>query len=97
MFFLTTCAIGISKLRDNCITVMGGVPIIIHVQQWLLNLPLCLGCSDVIPRACDRECDREYEKRLVVVSVGQVTIAAHVYTDIKINSAAPEGSCKLRV
>ena len=31
--------------------------------------PLCLGCSDAIPRTCDRE----YEKRLVV-SVGQATI-----------------------
>ena len=45
--------------------------IIIHVQQWLLNL-FCLGSSDAIPRTCDRE----YEKCLIVsviYGVGQAT------------------------
>ena len=36
-----TCAIGISKLRGNCITVVGVMRIIIQVQQWLLN-PRCV-------------------------------------------------------
>ena len=40
----STCAIGISRLRDNCITVVGGMRIIVHVQQWLLNLR-CLGVA----------------------------------------------------
>ena len=30
-----TCAIRISKLRNNYINVVGGMRIIIHVQQWL--------------------------------------------------------------
>ena len=34
----TTCAIEISKLSDNCITVVGSRHIVIHVQQWILNL-----------------------------------------------------------
>ena len=57
-----TCAI---KLHGNCITVEGGMCIIIHVHE----SPLCLCCGDAIPRTCDRD----YEKRLVV-SVGQATI-----------------------
>ena len=32
--------------------------------------PLHLGCCNAIPRTCDTE----YEKRLVVISVGQATI-----------------------
>ena len=47
-----TWAIGISKLCNNCINVVGGMHIIIHVQQWLnyTESSLGLGCSDTIPR-----------------------------------------------
>ena len=38
-------AIGIAKLRDNCITVVGGMRIIIHVQQWLVNLRCVLAVA----------------------------------------------------
>ena len=69
--FFTTCAIGIVKLRDNCITVVGGMRIIIHVQQWLLNLRRVLA---VATRYHELVIYREYEKRLVVISVGQATI-----------------------
>ena len=36
------------KLRDNCITVVGGMRIIIHVQQWLVNLRcvLAVDCAE---------------------------------------------------
>ena len=43
--FLTTRGIEISKLRDSCITVVGGMRIIKHVQQWLLNLRCVLAIA----------------------------------------------------
>ena len=49
------CSWNFLTARCNCITVMGGMRIIIHVQQWLLNLP----CVLVVPtRYREREAPR---------------------------------------
>ena len=58
----TTCNVGISKLRNNCITVVDSAAM-------STESTLCLGCSEVIPRTYDKE----YEKCLIV-SVQQATI-----------------------
>ena len=44
-FFNNLCRCQTVKLRDNCITVVGGMRIIIHVQQWLVNLRCVLAVA----------------------------------------------------
>ena len=65
----TTCAIGISELCDNYITVVGSMLIIIHVHQWLLNLRCALA---VATRYC--EVAKEKYEKCLVISVEQATI-----------------------